>query len=65
MQVVTIEKRERRKSMYEEVMDIMDGREARKQWYRKQAQMRAEGGEYDPAIDDELWLRRYLLGMID
>ena len=51
--------------MFEEVMDIIDGREARKQWYRKQQEMKAEGGEYDPAIDDELWLRRYLRGMID
>lgn len=64
MQVVRIEKRARR-NMFEEVMDIIDGREARKQWYRKQQEMKAEGGEYDPAIDDELWLRRYLHGMID
>ncbi len=64
MQVVRIEKRERR-NMFAEVMDIIDGREARKQWFDNQNKMRAEGGEYDPAIDDELWLRRYLLGMID
>lgn len=64
MQVVTVEKREYR-NMFDEVMDIIDGREAREQWFRKQDQMRMEGGEYDPAIDDELWLRRYLLGMID
>ncbi len=61
MQVVTIEKRD----PVDEVMEIIDGREARRQWFEKQDRMRAEGGEYDPAIDDELWLRRYLLCMID
>jgi hypothetical protein len=48
-----------------EIMEIMDGREARNFWYEKQAEMRAEGGEYDPAIDNEVWLRRYLLCMCD
>ena len=49
----------------QEIMEIMDGREARNFWYEKQAGMKAEGGEYDPAIDNEVWLRRYLLCMCD
>lgn len=48
-----------------EIMEIMDGREARHFWYEKQAAMKAEGGEYDPAIDNEVWLRRYLMCMCD
>lgn len=50
---------------FEEIMDIIDGREARRFWYEKQAQMKKEGGEYDPAIDNDIWLRKYLLGLID
>lgn len=48
-----------------EIMEMIDGRAARNFWYEKQAEMRAEGGEYDPAIDNEVWLRRYLLCMCD
>lgn len=61
MQVVTIS----RKSDFEEIMDIIDGVEARNYWYEKQAQMKKEGGEYDHSIDNEIWLRKYLLGLID
>lgn len=61
MQVVTIS----RKSDFEEIMDIIDGVEARNFWYEKQSQMKKEGGEYDHAIDNEIWLRKYLLGLID
>ena len=50
---------------FEEIMDIIDGREARRFWYEKQVQMKKEGGEYDPAIDNDIWLRKYLLGLID
>ena len=50
---------------FEEIMDIIDGREARRVWYEKQVQMKKEGGEYDPAIDNDIWLRKYLLGLID
>lgn len=52
-------------SEVEEIMEIIDGREARNFWYEKQAQLRDEGGEYDSAIDNEVWLRRYLLCMCD
>ena len=61
MQVVTV----RKNNDFEEIMDIIDGTEARSFWYEKQAQMKREGGEYDPAIDNEIWLRKYLLGLID
>lgn len=61
MQVVTV----RKNNDFEEIMDIIDGVEARNFWYEKQSQMKKEGGEYDPAIDNEIWLRKYLLGLTD
>lgn len=50
---------------FREVIDIMDGVDARRFWYDVQIQMKGEGGDYDPAIDNEVWLRRYLLGFCD
>ncbi|MEG0919329.1 MAG: hypothetical protein RR967_03180 [Anaerovoracaceae bacterium] len=51
--------------MFNEIFDIMDGREARKYWYEVQLQQKNEGGEYDPAIDNHSWVRQYLLGICD
>ena len=65
MQTVKVIRDNSFESRVEEIMDIIDGREARAFWYEKQAQLRREGGEYDPAIDNEIWLRKYLLGRID
>ena len=50
---------------FEEVMDIIDGREARKFWYETQLAMKLEGGEYDTAIDDGIWLYKYLRCLCD
>lgn len=65
MQTVTVMRNRNFQDNLEEIMDIIDGREARQFWYEKQAQLRREGGEYDPAIDNEIWLRKYLLCRID
>ncbi len=48
-----------------EILDIIDGTEARKFWYLKQLTMKIEGGEYDHAIDNEIWLGKYLRGLCD
>ncbi|MEE1038390.1 MAG: hypothetical protein U0K95_04415 [Eubacterium sp.] len=50
---------------YNEIMDIMDGLEAREFWYKTQHTMKMEGGEYDHAIDNEFWLEKYLRGLCD
>lgn len=48
-----------------EIFEIIDGAESRKYWYEKQLSMKIEGGEYDHAIDDELWLGKYLRCLCD
>ena len=48
-----------------EIFDIIDGQEARRFWYEKQLSMKLEGGEYDPAIDNEIWLGKYLRCLCD
>ncbi|HIW39923.1 MAG TPA: hypothetical protein IAA36_03065 [Candidatus Eubacterium pullicola] len=48
-----------------EIMDMIDGREARKFWYETQLAMKLEGGEYDHAIDNEIWLGKYLRCLCD
>lgn len=53
------------KTAVSEIIDIIDGREAREFWLAKQVEMKNEGGEYDPAIDDEIWLAGYLRGSRD
>ncbi len=50
---------------FNEIMDIIDGREARKFWYETQLAMKLEGGEYDTAIDDGIWLYKYLRCLCD
>ena len=48
-----------------EIMDMIDGREARKFWYETQLAMKLEGGEYDHAIDNEIRLGKYLRCLCD
>ncbi len=48
-----------------ELIDIMDGYDARKYWYHKQLHMKLQGDKYDRAIDDAEWLQRYLYGLCD
>lgn len=52
-------------NMFNEIIDIIDGTEAREFWFEKQNELKEEGGEYDPAIDDEKWLAGYLAGIWD
>lgn len=48
-----------------DILDIIDGQEARYYWYKKQLEMKLEGGEYDKAIDNTYWLKRYLRCLCD
>ncbi|MDD6920321.1 MAG: hypothetical protein PUI85_03825 [Eubacteriales bacterium] len=50
---------------YSDIINIIDGKEARRLWYNHQLSMKYEGGEYDPAIDDSFWLSKYLQCICD
>lgn len=61
----TPKKEEDKMTYINEIMDMIDGREARKFWYETQLAMKLEGGEYDHAIDNEIWLGKYLRCLCD
>jgi len=46
-----------------EVIEIMDGIEAREFWHEREREIKEKGEKYDFAIDDKIWLVGYLKGL--